>query len=352
MKTVLLTGGTGSLGTYLVHELISRDDVRLILLVRGASDEAARSRIAEKTELPDTVETYAADLSRSDLGLASDVRAKLAGRVTHILHSAASTRFNSALEEARENNVETTKRMLAFAQACPDLERFGYLSTALVAGKRIGLIKEDEFEHDAGFNNTYQQSKYEAEKLVRESGLPVVIFRPPLVYSPEDVDARGKLTSFLTVLVRLVVSGRIPYVPGTKESAMDIVSVSETARVVCELFMKDDLSYTTYHVTNGDRNLTVDQFHKMMEEEKGAPIPLEYCGVGDAGMQAVREKASHDPQMQATYERAESFLSEPGYPKVFDNEHTLSELGLEKLGEEPAALLRDAVHKAIWNSSR
>ena len=347
MKTVLVTGGTGSLGKLLVRDLCGREDIQLVLLVRGESDAAARARVEAVAPLPESAEVYAADLQQPLLGLSEERHHDLASRATHILHAAASTRFNAPLEDARANNVDTTRAIIAFAKDGTQLARFGYLSTALVAGKRMGLIKEDEFEHDAGFNNAYQQSKYEAEALVRDAGLPVVIFRPPLVYSAEEAQRAGNLTNFLVRLVQLVVAGRIPFVPGTPQSTMDIVDGPETARLVSALFMKEKLGQDTYHVSNGTNCLTIETFHALMEAEKGTTIPIEYCGDGDAGMEKVRTKAKADPRLQAVYERAESFLSEPGYPKVFDNAHLLAEIGRSKLDEDPAAILKTAVHDAV-----
>lgn len=343
-----MTGGTGALGRHLARELIAHEnDVRLILLVRADSDAAARERVQAHGSIPEHTEVMAGNLSKERFGLSDQAYQDLCERVTHIMHAAASTRFNSPLEEARKSNVATTERMLAFAKECSHLKRFGYLSTAMVAGKRIGRIMEDDIEHDDGFVNTYQESKYEAEALVRASGLPVVIFRPPFVYFPEDVHEKGSQTSFLSLLVRLVVGGQLPFIPGTTESEMDIVSGPETVKAIGDLFLKDHLKYVTYQIANGTSGLTVGAFHKMMEEEKGAPILVEYCGVGDAGMQLVREKASADPRLEEIYRRAESFLSEPAYPKVFDNAHTLEELGLPHLSEDPFAILREAVHAAL-----
>ena len=354
MKTVLLTGGTGTFGRFLVRDLLSQDGVRLILLVRGGSDAEARARVEKHGAIPPHTEVFAADLLQPRLGLSEERYRDLTGRITHILHSAASTRFNSPLEEARRNNVETTKQILAFAKDCGKLVRFGYLSTAFVAGKRIGLIKEDELKHNAGFNNTYQQSKYEAETLVRTSGLPIVIFRPPFVRSVTEAGQLGNSTDFLSRLITLVVAGHIPFVPGTKDSAMDIVNGSDAAGVICQLFLKDNLVHTTYHITNGTGSLTVGTFHRLMEDEKGESIPIEYLGDGDEGMRRVREKAKQNPMLEEVYKRAESFLSEPGYPKIFDNTHTLAELGIQHLGEEPTKILRSIVHNtiALWNSSK
>ncbi|MBV9240969.1 MAG: SDR family oxidoreductase, partial [Acidobacteria bacterium] len=55
--------------------------------------------------------------------------------------------------------------------------------TCYVAGRREGLIREDELVHNAGFKNFYEETKYLAEVEVEElkRTLPVTIFRPSVV---------------------------------------------------------------------------------------------------------------------------------------------------------------------------
>ena len=84
------------------------------------------------------VQAFAADLTAPGArGSTPRVRDALAGRVTTIVHSAASVSFTLPLEEARAINVEGTRRMLEFAdaaRACGGLDRYGHVSTAYVAG--------------------------------------------------------------------------------------------------------------------------------------------------------------------------------------------------------------------------
>ena len=44
-RSILLTGGTGFLGRYLLRELLASSDRQLFCLVRAADDESARSRL-------------------------------------------------------------------------------------------------------------------------------------------------------------------------------------------------------------------------------------------------------------------------------------------------------------------
>lgn len=72
------------------------------------------------------------------------------------------------------------------------------MSTAFVAGaRRTGVAYEDELDDGAGFENAYEQSKYEAELLVhawsREHGRPALVLRPSILVT--DVPSHPELPS-------------------------------------------------------------------------------------------------------------------------------------------------------------
>jgi thioester reductase-like protein len=355
-KTIILTGATGSFGRFLALELLKYNDVSLILLVRGASQQEAATRVKEIIDTqPGRVEVFRADLTQENLGLSGPEYGKLAKKATHILHSAASTRFNLPLEEARLHNVETTKKIIDLAKTCPNLVRFGFVSTALVAGRRSGVIMEDEFEHSAGFNNSYQQAKYEAEALVRSAAnkLPVVIFRPPLIVSASltSPTVDKKSPNFLYILISLIAQERLMCVPGTEKSTMDLVNSTDAARVIIQLLLKKDLAHVTYHITNGAEALTVGSLHKMVEEKFGKKIPVEYCGSTETFWKRIDQISAHNHEIRVMCKKAESFLLEPAYPKIFDNRNTLTELNIVQLGEQPISTLSLIFKEKKWSLS-
>ena len=60
--------------------------------------------------------------------------------------------------------------MLEFAtlaQQRGGLDRYAQVSTAYVAGTHTGRFTEDDLDVGQGFRNTYEQSKFESEQLVR-----------------------------------------------------------------------------------------------------------------------------------------------------------------------------------------
>src|SRR5205823_6206999 len=107
-----------------------------------------------------------------------------------IIHSAASVSFSLPLDESRAINVEGTRSILDLAELAQrrgGLRRLSYVSTAYVAGDRRGVFGEDDLDLGQGFRNPYEQSKFEAEKLVRSrmDWVPTQVFRPSIVVGEE-----------------------------------------------------------------------------------------------------------------------------------------------------------------------
>ena len=115
-----------------------------------------------------------------------------------MIHCAATVRFDHSLDEARRINVEGTRRVLDFAAAAPRLRSLAYVGTAYVAGDRTGLVRENELDAGQSFRNTYEQTKAEAEALVRSrlGSLPGVILRPSIIVG----DSRTGVTSSFKML--------------------------------------------------------------------------------------------------------------------------------------------------------
>src|SRR5437899_1298015 len=68
------------------------------------------------------------------------------------------------------------------------LRRFTSISTAFVAGGHAGCISEDDLDVGQRFRNPYEQSKFEAERLVAHwrERLPVTVVRPSIVVGERD----------------------------------------------------------------------------------------------------------------------------------------------------------------------
>jgi thioester reductase-like protein len=279
---LLLTGATGFLGTELLSRQLERTDRPIIAPVRASSDYAARQRIdallhnmfgVRGQRHASRIEAVAADLSAPGLGLSATRRRELARRATTILHCAASVSFSLPLAEARAINLEGTRGMLELAGQCPELDCYGHVSTAYVAGTHAGTFGEGDLEVGQDFRNTYEQTKYEAEQLVREqTGLPYKVLRPSIVVG----DRRSGWTAAFNVLywpLRAFARGLFTAVPAVPSSPVDAVSVDYVADAIDELCRSRHAAGTTYHLTAGRDASTIGEVALLASRYFRRPVP-------------------------------------------------------------------------------
>lgn len=100
-------------------------------------------------------------------------------------------------EIAWKVNVEGTRTILNAAHLVPELRKFVYLSTDHVFDGRRGSYHEDDTPCPG---HVYGRTKAEAERMVRESGLPYLIVRPGLVIGPSAQGNKGPRDFLLTRL--------------------------------------------------------------------------------------------------------------------------------------------------------
>lgn len=280
---VLITGATGFLGTALLRRLLEDGQHRRVwALVRAPDEAAARARVraalapvlGDLDADDERVVAIPADLEQPQLGLAPGHAEAIARSVTEIIHAAASVSFSLPLEQARAINVAGTERLLELARRCPRLRRFAYVSTAYVAGTHRGRFGEDDLDVGQGFTNTYEQTKWEAERLVRAHAerLPVQVLRPSIVIGEQ---ADGWTASFNVIYtpLRAFARGALPAIPARRAAPVDIVSVSYVADAILALALTDAGRCRTYHLTAGPQACTVGQLIDLSAAALDRPPP-------------------------------------------------------------------------------
>ena len=274
--SILLTGGSGFLGCAVVPLLVRDAKVESIFLLLRPSaklgvDERLESIIVQ-TFPPDErplakkkLVAVTGDLTLKDLGLSDKCQSRLLAECTHILHIGASTDFGAPIEQSRFINVEGTRTLLDFAVEARlhgRLKRFDYVSTAFVAGTKPGKVTENELSRSQKFANAYEQSKYEAEMLVREyvKILPTTIYRPSIVVG----DSRNGFTPHFKVLywpLQLLSKNLLPFIPCSRAATLDIVPIDYVASSMHKILMSDGSIGKTIYLTAGQgQTVRIDDF--------------------------------------------------------------------------------------------
>jgi nucleoside-diphosphate-sugar epimerase len=246
--SILVTGGTGFLGGYLLNRLKGEE---LYGLVRG-----------DPRRLPPGVQPVQGDLLAGPLEL-PDVRV--------LVHCAAAVSFRQPLDEARAINVDGTRRVLAAAATMPSLERFVHVSTAYVGGTHRGRFTEDDLDLGQGFRNTYEQTKFEAEQMVRDSGLPHRVVRPSIVVGESTT---GWTSSFNVLYppLQALSRGLVKRLPADPDAIVDVVPVDHVADVI-EAAIHWASGPRVVHAVAGDDALRARELAPLAALELGVPTP-------------------------------------------------------------------------------
>ncbi|MEW6440495.1 MAG: SDR family oxidoreductase [bacterium] len=282
---IVITGATGFLGRNILFRLLENDRKhRFCLIVRDRRDKNPRSRLHrilstrydtdQVKGFEKRIDLVPGDVTSKHLGIDDRAYARLAHTVVRIIHAAAKVPFDLPLDMARNTNVEGTKNVLDFAETVHktnSLERVDHIGTAYVAGKRGGLILEDQLDMGQEFNNTYEQTKFEAEMAVRERwrDLPVAVYRPSIIVG-ESTTGRTSSFNVMYFPLKLYARGIWRWVPGSPDTPLDIVPVDYVCNALDCISRESGSVGRCYHLTASSSATTFGTAARMAESYFGA----------------------------------------------------------------------------------
>ncbi len=332
--SLLLSGSTGMAGREITRVLLTRTDVQLTLLLHDTGRALSRPRLLREVfrleptpPLIRRLRLVRGDLTMAGLGLPSRENADLARTVDGIIHAAATTRFDLALADARRVNVLATQHLVRFAKNCRNLTRFALLSTVFVSGRRQGRILESERAHHAGFVNTYEQSKYEAEACLESSDLPYVIYRLSTLVG----DSQTGFTSHFTTphqALRVMHLGLASLVPGLSDYSVDLIPTDWAAATMVNDFLNEFQAARVVHLVAGTArsynlaqviDASYDRLGELDPAWKARHYPKPAIATHAAFQLLVRSaEQARDPLMIGVLGMLKYFTEQFSYPKDFD----------------------------------
>src|SRR5580700_5627605 len=263
LNQVLLTGGTGFIGPFLMKSLLEQTRAKIYVLVRSSHEKQGRQRLRAAMEsmgpctaglmqmFESRVIPICGDLGQANLGLAQDVWDFLANEMYALYHKGATENYLFNYDRMRDANVMGTNEVLRLAFEGRTKE-LNYVSTTFVFGWAVkSVLWETDMNQDMELLDFgYSQTKWVAEQVVadaRAQGLSVRIFRPALV-SP-SVTGGGNNFDIAVRLVAFMVNhgigvdalNQISFVPADVV-ANNIVAISTTPGTANQ----------TYHVVRDD----------------------------------------------------------------------------------------------------
>jgi thioester reductase-like protein len=260
---ILLTGATGTLGGWLLVELLRRTDAKVVCLVRG-DPARARERLFGGVEgrtgqdlacWDDRIDIVHGDVSRRHFGLVRPAWDELARRVDSIYHAAARVHLVLPYRALRADNVVAAGEVLRLVAAgrAKRLHHVSTLSVFVATDQNSGrLLEDDTLDATRWAHGGYAQSKWAAEWLLRAAAGragPVMHYRPGLI-TPDTRTGRGGAGDFLTLFVRgLARLGCLPPVPA-EGLWLDVTPVNYAAAALVHLSLYAAEDGATFHLAN------------------------------------------------------------------------------------------------------
>ena len=230
---ILVVGGTGFIGHHLIKRL-RKDDLPVRAVVRTPAGAPA-------------LKALGAEVVSGDIADPQSLKAAAEGveRIVHlvgIIQEAPGVTFQSV-------HVDGTRNLLNAAKKAG--VRHIFYQSAL--GTRINA------------KSRYHQTKWQAEELVRASGIPFSILRPSLIYGPGDL--------FTIRLSKMIKLWRVLPVIGSGRSKIQPIFIEDEVECVRKVVTSDSYVNGTYEI-GGPEQLTYEEVMREIAEAMGVKRPM------------------------------------------------------------------------------
>jgi iturin family lipopeptide synthetase A len=257
---ILLTGSTGFLGAFLLHELLEQTQADIYCLVRSSNVKEAKKKIENNLKsyllwneyFSSRIISIVGDLSQPLLGLSFEQFQIMASKIDIIYHNGALVNSISPYSTLKATNVLGTQEVLRLATQIK-VKPVHFISSLSVFSsnsysQESVILEQDNLERSEGLDG-YGQSKWVAEKLVmiaRSRGLPVCIYRPGSISGHSQTGA-GQTNNFTWMLIKGCIQlGSIPDL----DIMVDLTPVDYVSKGIVHLSKQPESLTKAFHLVN------------------------------------------------------------------------------------------------------
>ncbi len=241
---ILILGGTGFLGKFLVKELTEIAS-HIYIITRNSSSTTFKNY--------SNIELVSGDITNPEIFYDLEQKKKILSECTLVIHAAALYDLQASYEDLYQQNVIGTQNVLRLLKQMNKIELFYYISSIAVASEQKEMTKEKRIEDRSAFPDNYSKTKYFAENLVNDfatnvKDLPIRIIRPGIIVGDSVNGEIEKVSGpyyFLELIqkiskfLKLIPSLPLAFNPKT---LLNIIPVDHVAHFVYLLIKRDDSS--------------------------------------------------------------------------------------------------------------
>jgi len=251
--TYFVTGATGFIGRHLVEELLAHREGDIHVLVREGSRDRLDA-LMERWGDPDRVKRVVGDIQLPRLGVDEGWIGEHRGAIDHFFHLAAIYDMTAAEEVNERMNVAGTRHAVELANAL-QAGCLHHTSSVAAAGLFKGLYREDMFDEGQKLPSAYHRTKFESEKIARESAaVPWRVYRPAVVVGHSQTGEMDKIDGpyyFFKAIQKA--RGTLPQwfpLVGVELGYTNIVPVDYVAKAMDHIAHQPDLDGQAFHLTS------------------------------------------------------------------------------------------------------
>ncbi|KAI0842998.1 hypothetical protein F5Y06DRAFT_78562 [Hypoxylon sp. FL0890] len=294
----LLTGSTGSLGSYMLDSLQQDPSIRRIYCLNRGPDSLIRQQKSLSAKglksLTEKVQCLDANLSKPYFGLSTQEYRELLGQVTHVIHNAWKVDFNLSIDSFT-GHISFVRRLIDFSAHSSFGAQLFFISSISAVRGRNGSVAEQIFGDWHTLQTTgYGQSKFISELLLdtaaREASIPTVVCRVGQIAGPTSTGGMWPKQEWLPSLISSSkYLGKLPASLGRMET-IDWIPVDVLGKSIVELATRSldtsNAGATVYHTVNPHRTSWAKLVPTVTQYLGLETVPLE------AWIGALRESAS------------------------------------------------------------
>lgn len=243
-KRILITGGTGFVGTHLKNSL---NDFEVITVGRSKN------------------ETFSIDLSAPELGdIVSDFSPDI------VFHLASGSNILRAEENKEKEYLDTVLSTQSLIKSLNKLKQVMviYLSSQAVYGLPENLPISES--HSTKPVSVYGKNKLEAEKIIATSGLNYLIFRISSIYgSIQDYRKSGVIAKF----VNWMKNNESPIVFNSFDSFSDFIYIKDVISALTASLDKMSIKNEIFNLGSGKPTTLKEVLDILNKHFPSAPLP-------------------------------------------------------------------------------
>ncbi|BAY63954.1 amino acid adenylation domain protein [Calothrix brevissima NIES-22] len=339
---IFLTGATGFLGAFLLHELLQQTSAKIYCLVRASNIQEGQYKIQTNLErymlwsgeLNPRIVPILGDLSMPFLGLNYQKFQELASKLDLIYHAGAFVNLIYPYNALRATNVLGTQEIIRLA-SIGKVTPVHIISTIDVLKPLIFCapqpIKEDEILVDGeGLTRGYTQTKWVAEQLAiaaQSRGIPTCIYRPGMLSGHSQTGAYHTSDLMGRIIKGIIQLGTAPDL----EQWINITPVDYASKAIVHLSRQRESRGKSFHIINHQAlpwKHLINEIRsfgysiKLLPYEKWQAELLQLDSYSENVLNPIKSLfTDKHPQMQMTY--LETFLLTA---QVFGCQNTLNGL--------------------------